>query len=147
MEPAARIQEYYEALRQGEPLDTFFAESPDIIKCGIGERLVGYTDVSEGLREQTRTTDSWVVDSRELAVTERGEYAWFGDVVRMAWTDTETGKRNDVETRWTGAMARRDGDWQFVEMHVSRPVGRNGIARTVDGDETPADAQGFAEDS
>ncbi|ESS10654.1 MAG: SnoaL-like domain protein [uncultured archaeon A07HR60] len=132
MSPTERMREYYETLRQGDPLSRFFAESPGIVKCGISERLVGYDAVSAGLSEQTKTTDDWVVESHNLSVTDRGEYAWFGDVVRMAWTDTGTGVENDFLSRWSGAMERSDDGWVFVEMHVSRSVGRDGQAQPVE---------------
>ncbi|ERH03954.1 MAG: hypothetical protein J07HR59_01080 [Halorubrum sp. J07HR59] len=132
MSPTERMREYYETLRQGDPLSRFFAESPGIVKCGISERLIGYDAVSDGLSEQTRTTDDWVVESRDLSVTNRGQYAWFGDVVRMGWTDTETGVENDFLSRWSGAMERSGDEWVFVEMHVSRSVGRDGQAQSVE---------------
>jgi ketosteroid isomerase-like protein len=112
------IEEYYDALRSNDPLVPFFAEG-DVVKVGISERLVGFEQVAEGLREQTETTTDWVVESRDLRVSERESVAWFGDAVRMAWT-TEEGERHDFETRWSGTL-ERDGKWRFVEMHVSVP--------------------------
>jgi hypothetical protein len=128
----ATLRDYYEALRRGEPLYPYFAERADVIKVGVGERLVGYDDVAEGLREQTRTTDDWTVESRDARVTERDDCAWFSDRVRMAWTDVETGNDYDFDTRWSGTLVRRraleerhtesDDEWLFVGMHVSAPV-------------------------
>jgi hypothetical protein len=116
----ARIEAYYDALRAGEPLEPFFAPDDDLVKCGISERLVGYDAVAESLREQTETTEDWTVGSEGLRVTERESVAWFGDRVRMAWTDTESGTRHDFDARWSGTLERR-GAWLFVGMHVSAP--------------------------
>lgn len=128
----ATLRDYYEALRRGEPLYPYFAERSDVVKVGVGERLVGYDAVAEGLREQTRTTDEWTVESHERRVTERDECAWFSDRVRMGWRNVETGDRHDFDTRWSGTLARRmalDGggnessdEWLFVGMHVSAAV-------------------------
>lgn len=115
------VREYYEALRRGEPLVPYFAESPDLVKFGVSETLAGYDAVAEGLREQTRTTGDWRVESTALAVTERDRHAWFADEVELAWTDATTGERYAFDTRWSGTLERRDDDWLFVGLHVSAP--------------------------
>jgi len=114
------IRDYYDALRAGDPLVPFFAEDEGLVKVGISERLVGYEAVAEGLREQTETTEEWVVESDDLRMTERDGNAWFSDSVRMAWTDTTTGTRHGFDSRWSGTLEERDG-WVFVGMHVSAP--------------------------
>ncbi|MFC6726001.1 nuclear transport factor 2 family protein [Halobium palmae] len=86
------VRDYYEVLRRGEPLYPYFAERDDVVKFGIGERLTGYDEVAEGLREQSRTTEDWTVDSRRLVVVERDDCAWFSDDVGMAWRDVEAGE-------------------------------------------------------
>jgi hypothetical protein len=122
--PRATVEEYYEALRRGEPLYPFFEESPSTAKFGVGERLWGYDAVAEGLREQSRTTEDWRVDSDRLTVEAAGDCAWFADEVELAWT--EGGDRRSFETRWSGTLNRRDGEWVFVGMHVSAPVATDG---------------------
>lgn len=119
MDAEASIRDYYEALRRGEPLYPYFAEDPDVVKFGIGERLTGYEEIAEGLREQTRTTDAWTVESRRLRVTERDCHAWFSDDVSLAWTDAGREARLEFDTRWSGTLANHDGEWLFVGMHVS----------------------------
>jgi hypothetical protein len=130
MSARATVEDYYEALRRGEPLYPYFAEEADVVKFGVGETLVGYEDVAEGLREQTRTTTDWTVESDALRVVERERHAAFSDDVRMAWTDTESDADYDFETRWSGTLERRPTDddpdadpatdeWVFLGMHVS----------------------------
>jgi hypothetical protein len=140
MSAEATVEDYYEALRRGEPLYPYFAERPDVVKFGIGERLTGYDEIAEGLREQTRTTDDWRVESRALRVSERGgdgdegddgAFAYFSDDVRMSWRDTGTGRDRAFDTRWSGVLERLGGSggdgggendaWLFVGMHVSAP--------------------------
>jgi hypothetical protein len=131
MDAESTVLEYYDALRAGEPLHPYFAEERSAVKFGISERLDGYEEIEDGLREQTETTSDWTVESRALVVTERERVAWFGDDVRMAWT-TADGDRHEFETRWSGCLERRDGEnardgsvgddgdeWRFVSMHVS----------------------------
>jgi len=113
------IRDYYEALRRGEPLYSYFAEDETLVKCGISERLVGYDAVAEALREQTRTTDDWRVESRDLHAVEREGHAWFADRVAMAWSDVERGLRHEFDARWSGTLERREGQWLFVGLHVS----------------------------
>jgi hypothetical protein len=119
MTATATVEEYYEALRRGEPLYQYFAESPSTTKFGIGQRLFGYDTVAEALREQTRTTTAWRVESHRLTVTERAEYAWFSDVVDLSWMDTEREQRLAFDTRWSGTLERAGEEWLFVGMHVS----------------------------
>ena len=57
--------------------------------------------------------------SRELRVTERDDHARFSDTVAMGWTDAESGRRREFDTRWSGTLARRDGGWRFVGLQVS----------------------------
>ncbi|MFB6301403.1 MAG: nuclear transport factor 2 family protein [Haloferacaceae archaeon] len=151
MSAEATVRDYYEALRRGDPLPPYFAGTggePDggtgedaggresgapVVKYGIGERLVGYAEVAAGLREQTRTTADWTVESAALRVTERAEHAWFSDEVRMAWTDLDADRERTFETRWSGTLERRDGAWRFVGMHVSTPrrIGADGERDTT----------------
>jgi hypothetical protein len=114
------VRRYYEALRAGEPLYHFFAADDSLVKVGISERLVGREAVEAALREQTRTTAAWRVESRDLRVTDRERHAWFADEVEMAWRDTTTGTRHAFDARWSGTLEKRD-DWAFVGMHVSAP--------------------------
>lgn len=116
------MRDYYEALRRGEPLYPYFGEHPGVVKFGLGERLTGYDEVAEGLREQTRTTDAWIVESRNLRVSERDAHAWFSDDVHMAWRDIEQDREYDFQTRWSGTLERRGEEWVFVGMHVSSSV-------------------------
>lgn len=148
MSATETVRAYYEALRAGEPLARYFAERDDLVKVGITERLAGHEAVAAGLREQTRETSDWRVESRDLRVADRDDTAWFSDDVQLAWT--ERGRRREYDSRWSGALVRVSaaadvealadtedaaaGDaaaddhdaavphaWRFVGMHVSAP--------------------------
>ena len=124
MDARATIHDYYDSLRHGAPLDTFFAddrpEDDPIVKVGISERLVGADTVKTGLRDQTASTTDWTVDSRSLHVTQRESVAWFSDEVALSWD--EGGQHHAFDTRWSGTLEHRNGDWSFVGMHVSAPA-------------------------
>ncbi|WP_435175217.1 nuclear transport factor 2 family protein [Halorussus sp. AFM4] len=109
MDPTETVEEYYGALRRGDPLAPYFAGREDVVKFGVRERLAGGEAVAEGLREQTRTTDDWRVESRDLRVTARDSVAWFTDDVGLAWTDAG-GDRRSFDTRWSGVLERPDGE-------------------------------------
>jgi hypothetical protein len=130
------VLEYYEALRRGEPLYPFFVESPDTHKVAVSTAYDGYEAVAEALREQTRTTTDWVVDSDGPSVVAGEEWASFHDDVSLAWTTMDVsdheaagdgrgaddGVRHEFETRWSGTLVERDGEWLFLELHVSAPT-------------------------
>jgi hypothetical protein len=118
MGPEATVRAYYDALRAGDPLAPFFADGETTVKFGISETLRGET-VAEGLREQTRTTADWHVDSRALAVVDGDGWAAFTDEVFLAWTDTGRRIRYEFDTRWSGTLRHREDGWEFVAMHVS----------------------------
>lgn len=117
------VRDYYEALRRGEPLYPYFAETEAAWKGAISTHYVGYDTIAEALRDQTRTTDDWTVESNALSVTERESFATFSDEVRMEWTATADGTRNEFDTRWSGTLVPvGDGaelDWAFELLHVS----------------------------
>jgi len=127
MTPTETVRAYYRALRRGDSLEPYFAQREDVVKFGVSERLAGYDAIAAGLREQTRTTGEWRVDSRALRTTDRESVAWFTDDVELSWTPAD-GERLSFDTRWSGVLERtgdagspRDDGWQFVQMHVSAP--------------------------
>jgi len=119
MNATETVEAYYEALRRGDPLSPYFAEREEVVKFGVGERLAGYEAVAGGLREQTRTTDDWRVESRALQVIARETVAWFTDDVAMSWAGSERADETDTsgsetrhsfETRWSGVLERDAGE-------------------------------------
>ncbi|MFB6178011.1 MAG: nuclear transport factor 2 family protein [Halobaculum sp.] len=130
MTPEETVRAYYDALREGEELGSFFVESPDVVKFGIGERLVGYADIVSGLQEQTVRTRDWSVESEALRVVDRGDHAAVSDEVRLAWYDTADYEDHSYDTRWSGTLTRTAGgggdgaddeeaEWKFLGLHVS----------------------------
>ena len=126
------VRDYYEALRRGEPLYPYFSEQPTTWKAAISTDYEGYDAVAEALREQTRTTEEWTVESKDLSVTEWDGHALFHDAVRMAWTNAETGQRRGFDSRWSGALDsvdEADQEWQFGSSRWSACRGRSSRSR------------------
>ncbi|SDC07158.1 nuclear transport factor 2 family protein [Natrinema hispanicum] len=129
MSPSAEavVRDYYDALRNGEPLVPFFRDDASTVKFGISESLFGSDEIARALAEQTETTDDWAVSSRHLVVDEHDEFATMADEVTMVWTDTTSGDRHRFDSRWSATLVKQasagDGarDWRFVMMHVSAP--------------------------
>lgn len=130
------VLDYYEALRRGEPLYPYFDESRTTWKAAISTTYDGYDAVAEGLREQSRTTGDWTVESHALRTVERNGWATMTDAVTLAWTrgertgetdasaDSDThrgaaGSEHEHETRWSGVLVEHDGEWLFEQLHVS----------------------------
>lgn len=119
-DPTETIRAYYEALRNGDPLAPYFAETTAGRKFGISENLTGHPAIRDGLRQQTEETTEWRIRSHDLSVVDRECHAWFSDIVEMAWTNTESDDQYEFSTRWSG-MLEYDAEWRFVGMHVSAP--------------------------
>jgi hypothetical protein len=124
----AVVREYYDALRDGDPLAPYFADDERTVKFGISESLFGGSEIAAALEEQTETTDEWTVESTNLVVDERDGFATVTDEVTMAWTKTTTGERYRFDSRWSATLVERDSDddssasdWRFAVMHVSAP--------------------------
>ncbi|SEW09480.1 nuclear transport factor 2 family protein [Natrinema salifodinae] len=125
----AVVRDYYDALRDGDPLPPYFLDNESTVKFGISDSLFGGNKVTAALEEQTETTADWTVESQQLVVDERAEngFATFADEVTMAWTDVESGDRHRFDSRWSGTLVARstatttdDGPaWRFASMHVS----------------------------
>ncbi|GAB7020549.1 nuclear transport factor 2 family protein [Halostagnicola sp. A-GB9-2] len=120
------IREYYETLRRGGQLHPYFLEGDSTTKFGVSEAVFGYEDVADALREQAESTAEWTVESENLVVDDRDEYAIFADEVTLAWTDTQSGQRWRFDTRWSGTLERQgldadQAEWKFRTMHVSAP--------------------------
>lgn len=127
MTPEETIRAYYDALRNGEPLGSFFVESPDVVTFGIGKRFVGYADIVDGIQEQTVRTRDWTVESDALSVVDRGDHVAFSDDVRLEWYDTADYEDHSYDTRWSGTLTRtseatedgEEAEWKFLGLHVS----------------------------
>ncbi|QZP37906.1 nuclear transport factor 2 family protein [Halobaculum magnesiiphilum] len=122
MTPEETVRAYYDALRAGEALAPFFVESPATVKVGISERLVGYAEIAKGLREQSRTTEDWTVESHDLDIVERDAAAAVSDAVSLSWYDAEAFAERSFETRWSGTLVPTDDGWAFAGLHVSAPT-------------------------
>ncbi|THE65164.1 DUF3225 domain-containing protein [Salinadaptatus halalkaliphilus] len=142
-DPEAVVRDYYDALRQGEPLEPSFLEADSTVKFGISETLYGYDAVADALREQTATTTDWTVESHALEVATHepavdtdatdgttpdephATAATFADEVTMAWRSTDRNDEYEFETRWSGTLVPADSndgarpEWRFALMHVS----------------------------
>lgn len=119
MDVEAFVEQYYESLRDEEPLESYFAEERTPVKFGVTEALHGCDSIADGLQEQTRTTTNWTIDSHRLETDAVDDAGWFSDHVTMAWHKTDSDESVSWETRWSGTLVRRDASWAFVRMHVS----------------------------
>ena len=119
MTPEETVRAYYDSLRAGEALAPFFVESPATVKVGLSERLVGYAEIANALREQTRTTDDWSVRSHDLQLVERDGGVDVADAVSLSWYDGEAFVERSFETHWSGKLVPTDDGWAFAGMHVS----------------------------
>ena len=87
------------------------------------ERWVGYTALKEAVQKQFDAFESTKMTVRDqvIKVHKSGEAAWFSEIADwnvIAMEDTIEIK----DSRFTGVLEKRDGNWVIVQFHASVPV-------------------------
>ncbi len=138
-EVAAFVRAYYAALERGEALAGFYANDEEagtlgpVVKIGSGkdEEFTGYAAVERAVNEVTAGFQRNRLESRALAVHDRGDLAWFSDLVwwsgEQPAASAPEGGRGAYQpfaslTRWTGLCLRTTNGWKFLQLHVSEGV-------------------------
>jgi uncharacterized protein (TIGR02246 family) len=115
-------------------LDLFsriMAHDADMVAFGTdaSERWVGYDAIRDAVQAQLAAFDSVSVVTSEqvIHVHPTGLAAWFSEV--MDWHITQGENEVDLQgARMTGVLEKRDGNWLFVQFHVSMPVEGQAVA-------------------
>lgn len=120
------VRDYYQALEQGHPLETFYPtdeEAGDLgpvvkIGSGSGEVFRGYTAVAAAVGQVSATfSDNRLEPRGPLQVRQRGDIAWFAH--QVWWSGVEDSQHFGSLTRWTGVCLHTLRGWKFLQLHVS----------------------------
>lgn len=108
-----------------ELLSKIYAHDDDMVIFGTdaAERLVGWKTIKETLQKQFANSETKKVTTRDeiIKVHDSGKVAWFSGI--MDWdviADEQPVKLEGV--RITSVLEKRNGNWVFVQAHISVPV-------------------------
>jgi len=106
-------------------LSQIMAHDADMINFGTdaSERWVGYEALRQSIEIQFGSYEDPQMQFRDqvVRVHSTGMVAWFSAIAD--WGATVAGETVVFEgSRFTGVMEKRDGNWVFVQFHMSVPV-------------------------
>ena len=97
----------------------------DMVNFGTdaAERWIGYTALKEAVQKQFDAFESTKMTVRDqvIKVHKSGEAAWFSEIAD--WNVIAMGDTIEIkDSRFTGVLEKRDGNWVIVQFHASVPV-------------------------
>lgn len=126
-EVQAVLDQYTQILKTEnlELLSHLTAHDADMVNFGTskGERLVGWTQLENTMKNQFETTDTKEIEilHQMISLHTNGKVAWFSQ--EMDWTLTMEETEVLMQgLRVTGVLENRDGSWLFVQLHFSMPT-------------------------
>jgi len=108
-----------------ELLSKIYAHDDDMVIFGTdsAEILVGWEAIKEVMQKQFAASETKNVSVREevIKVHDSGEVAWFSGI--LDWDVVADGQPVKLEgVRATSVLEKRNGNWVFVQGHLSLPV-------------------------
>lgn len=153
-EIAARVGAFREALARGNPADavSVLVPVPEAVVMGVDFNdarprygPLGLAAALEGVRLPTGAV-ARTPDLRVEAGTREGGLGWFSTHLELL--PVVSGGGEPQWLRVSGVLARREGDWRLLQIHLSRadrpppPAARD--SATAPADSTPNPASGAA---
>jgi len=100
---------------------SFWAPDPDALIIGPGEdeKCVGINQFVKNLRRDWEQSDSVTIEHKDILVSVAGSVAWFAtDIVFHGKVNSSN---FTYPGRLTGVLEKRDGNWLFMQLHLSAP--------------------------
>lgn len=126
-EVQAAIDRFFRAMdtQDMEAMSALIAHDAEMVHFGTdtAERWAGWESLREATKEQFEALQSYTVSVRDqvIKVGPSGQVAWFSQVMD-AQVETQHGRYRMDDARLTGVFEKRDGQWVFVQSHLSLPV-------------------------
>ena len=105
--------------------DKIMAHDTDMVNFGtdVSERWVGYEALKNAVQKQFDSFENTKLTVREqvIRVHKSGEAAWFSEIAD--WNVIAMGDTIEIkDSRFTGVLEKRNGNWVIVQFHASVPV-------------------------
>lgn len=108
-----------------ELIEAIWASDDDIVLYGTDsdERVVGWASIRSGIKEQFGfISDTYISASNQfIKLNCTGNTAWFAETLNYNYM--YKGVAHSYEgLRFTGVVAKIDGEWRLVQTHLSLPA-------------------------
>jgi len=108
-----------------ELMSKIYAHDADMVFFGTdaAERMVGWETIKEVMQKQFAGSETKKVSVRDevIKVHNSGKVAWFSGI--LDWDVIADGQPAKLEgVRATSVFEKRNGNWVFVQAHLSVPV-------------------------
>ena len=105
-------------------IEKIWAPNTDIILYGtdLHERLMGWTNIRNAIRTQFKLIEETYISASDqyIKISEDGNTAWFAETLNYNFV-FKGEARAYSDLRFTGVLVKMDGDWRFVQAHLSLP--------------------------
>lgn len=96
----------------------------DIILYGTNsdEKLIGFTNIRNAVKEQFKLIEETYISASDqfIQLNTCGNTAWFAETLNYNFM--YKGEAHSYEgLRFTGVLSKIDGNWRFVQAHLSLP--------------------------
>ena len=107
-------------------IEKIWAPNTDIILYGTDsdERLTGWTNIKNAIKSQFQLIEETYISASDqyIKISDDGKTAWFAETLDYNFV-YEGEARSYEGLRFTGVVVKMDGDWRFVQAHLSLPAG------------------------
>lgn len=122
------VLEQYVLANENQDFDLFqkiWAPDADIILFGTDsdERLMGWVNIKNAVKEQYQTIEETYISVSDqfIKLSEDGSTAWFAEIINYNFVYQGEAKSYEG-LRFTGVLEKMDGEWKFVQAHLSLPA-------------------------
>lgn len=106
-------------------IESIWASDDDIVLYGTDsdERIVGWSNIRAGIKEQFGfISDTYISASNQfIKINCSGNTAWFAETLNYNYIYKDVAHSYEG-LRFTGVVAKIDGNWRLVQVHLSLPA-------------------------
>lgn len=122
------VLEQYVLANENQDFDLFqkiWAPDADIILFGTDsdERLMGWVNIKNAVKEQYQTIEETYISVSDqfIKLSDDGSTAWFAEIINYNFVYQGEAKSYEG-LRFTGVLKKMEGEWKFVQAHLSLPA-------------------------
>lgn len=109
-------------------IEKIWATDDDIVLYGTNsdEKLIGFTNIRNAIQDQFNKIENTYITASDqyIKINECGNTAWFAESLDYNFMYGETA-HSYGDMRFTGVLVKVDGQWRFVQAHLSLPANIN----------------------